>query len=87
MGSLARIVGPIWATYALRLGKNEGEIVFLIISGFILFAFFLFLIFYKKMIPHPEYSENNNSELSLYIKNFILFDNDDVNEVVLMDEY
>jgi hypothetical protein len=82
-GSAARILGPIWATNALRLGKNEGEIVFLITSAILFFALLLLFIFRKRLIPHPLHSSNGSSELSLYIRNTILFDEDDTDDVNL----
>lgn len=70
----------------LKLGKNEGEIVFFLTSGFLFLAILLLLIFKKRLVPHPLYSTSNeSSELTLYIRNTILFDEDDTDDVVLED--
>ena len=55
VGSLARMLGPLWATSTLSLGKNEGEVLFMITAALVLAALVLLLVTFKRMVPHPDY--------------------------------
>eukprot|EP01091_Cochliopodium_minus_P010092 TRINITY_DN2631_c0_g1_i1.p1 TRINITY_DN2631_c0_g1~~TRINITY_DN2631_c0_g1_i1.p1 ORF type:complete len:477 (+),score=102.45 TRINITY_DN2631_c0_g1_i1:483-1913(+) len=57
VGSLARMLGPIWGTYTLKLGTDglQAQVVFMITAIIVVIGFILILATYKLMVPHPDY--------------------------------
>ncbi|EGC31595.1 hypothetical protein DICPUDRAFT_57630 [Dictyostelium purpureum] len=56
-GSLARMVGPIWAEAIWDSTGSQGMVLFLATAGLTLTAVILLLVFYKTLAPHPEYKK------------------------------
>jgi MFS transporter, ceroid-lipofuscinosis neuronal protein 7 len=52
-GSLARMLGPIWATHAFHFGG--GELLFLGTDALVIVSLFVLIIFYRNLGPHPSY--------------------------------
>lgn len=52
-GSLARMLGPVWATHAFHFGG--GELLFLGTDSLVIISLFVLIIFYKRLAPHPSY--------------------------------
>lgn len=52
-GSLARMLGPIWATHAFTFGG--GELLFLGTDSLVIISLVVLIIFYNKLGPHPSY--------------------------------
>lgn len=51
-GSVARIIGPIWASNAFRLGG--GTLLFISTAEVVFFSCFIIVLFWRRLVPHPE---------------------------------
>lgn len=60
-GSLARMLGPIWATHAFKIGG--GELLFLGTDALVVISLIVLIIFYSRLAPHPAYFANSNPAL------------------------
>eukprot|EP01112_Ceratiomyxa_fruticulosa_P008626 TRINITY_DN2235_c0_g1_i6.p1 TRINITY_DN2235_c0_g1~~TRINITY_DN2235_c0_g1_i6.p1 ORF type:complete len:473 (-),score=90.16 TRINITY_DN2235_c0_g1_i6:68-1486(-) len=54
-GSLARMLGPIWATKSFDFGGSE--LLFLTTAALVFIALLVNVIFYKQLTPHPDYGK------------------------------
>lgn len=52
-GSIARMVGPIWATKAFSVGG--GELLFMGTDALVIVSLIILIIFYTRLGPHPSY--------------------------------
>ena len=55
VGSLARMLGPIWGTLVFDLGKHPAEWVFLITAIVVSVGFFIILITFRILVPHADH--------------------------------
>ncbi len=51
-GSLARMIGPVWATFAWH--KGHSTLLFFGTAGIVTSALFIQLVFWRFLVPHPD---------------------------------
>jgi len=54
-GSLARMLGPIWAQAIWNGCGQEGMVLFLVTASISVVAMITLVVFFKKLDPHPDY--------------------------------
>ncbi|KAF2073938.1 hypothetical protein CYY_004762 [Polysphondylium violaceum] len=54
-GSLARMLGPIWAQSIWNKCNQEGMVLFLVTASISVVAIITLIVFFRKLDPHPDY--------------------------------